>query len=545
MSTSIGKLQVDVIANIEKFVAGVKGVMAWAEKMAKKVGDALRSVEQGLKQIGEKMTKFVTLPLVALATAAVRAADPLGEFGKELRTLAVEAQQALEPLGRVLIKMFREAEPTIRTGIGFIRALTEQFEQLDEPTKRSVVKWAAIAAAIGPVSIAAAGLVAVFNSLAPAAIAVGSATLSIVKASPMLFIYAAAAAEAALALFSLYQAGRYIYENSQLLQETLANAIYSVEEFGANVRLQIKLILSEVVGAMSKFPDGVLSFIGGLDPRLSGLATAATWIKAQGKEVSNSIQIWSEYSETVSAAAARNKASIDSIRDDFTKNPTRKTIAQLFTEDLDALKAAIKSAMPNMDGIGDKFDDLMKRAKEWAKQSEDNAKAVQAAFGSQVADRIKGFASSVGDAFADLALDGENNFKALAKSFEKMLISMFATKLLFQPLFDEIGSKTGGWIADWGSGSGGAGAGTAGSAGLPGAYDMGMSYRIGGTAGGTVVNVIDQRSGGSPVQVSERQTANGKTIDVLIKDSVKKLIRSGELDRDMRVAYGAGRSGAV
>jgi hypothetical protein len=224
-----------------------------------------------------------------------------------------------------------------------------------------------------------------------------------------------------------------------------------------------------------------------------------------------------------------------------------KWVAQLFAEDLEALKAAIKSAMPNMDGIGNKFDDLMKRADEWAKQSEANAKAVQAAFGSQVADRIKGFASSVGDAFADLALDGENNFKALAKSFEKMLISMFATKLLFQPLFDSLGSAFGDGISrtSWGGGGGG-GTPVPGGSTFIGPMPQGSVGGLSmGRAGGVTVNVIDQRGNGAPVQVTERQGANGKMIDILVRDSVKKLIRNGELDRDMRVAYGAGRSGAV
>lgn len=200
--------------------------------------------------------------------------------------------------------------------------------------------------------------------------------------------------------------------------------------------------------------------------------------------------------------------------------------------------------MLNARGFGAALDDdlaeariamVIKDLEEAQRKATELEDTLKGTFGGEVRDAIRGFSANVGDAFADLALEGKASFEDLARSFSRMLTSMFATKLLFEPLLGFIGQGIGQAVN--------AGGAAAGGSQFVGPVQPSMSGMA--MAGGVTVNVIDQRSGGSPVEVQDRTGPNGRTIDLVIKDSVKKLLRSGELDRDMRIAYGAGRSGRV
>ena len=61
--------------------------------------------------------------------------------------------------------------------------------------------------------------------------------------------------------------------------------------------------------------------------------------------------------------------------------------------------------------------------------------------------------------------------------------------------------------------------------------------RMGG--GGTVVNIIDNRSGGEPVTASQRRGGDGREmLDVVINDSNTRQLSNGRLDEPMRSRYG-------
>lgn len=69
-------------------------------------------------------------------------------------------------------------------------------------------------------------------------------------------------------------------------------------------------------------------------------------------------------------------------------------------------------------------------------------------------------------------------------------------------------------------------------------------YSAGG--GGVQINIIDQRTNkdSSPVDVQEKQGADGvRRIQVLIRDTVKGMHNSGEMDRTMASNYGVARKG--
>lgn len=89
------------------------------------------------------------------------------------------------------------------------------------------------------------------------------------------------------------------------------------------------------------------------------------------------------------------------------------------------------------------------------------------------------------------------------------------------------------------------GTGLMGEAGPEGVLPL---ERIGGKLGvnaagaGTIVNVIDQRSGGAAPQVSENQGPDGRRmISVLIRDEVRRGMADGSFDRAMTQNFGFGR----
>lgn len=59
------------------------------------------------------------------------------------------------------------------------------------------------------------------------------------------------------------------------------------------------------------------------------------------------------------------------------------------------------------------------------------------------------------------------------------------------------------------------------------------------------MRVIDQRLGGHPLEVADRNLPDERSVDVVIRDSVKKLLGEGDLDKDMPFAYGANRTARV
>lgn len=72
---------------------------------------------------------------------------------------------------------------------------------------------------------------------------------------------------------------------------------------------------------------------------------------------------------------------------------------------------------------------------------------------------------------------------------------------------------------------------------------LGVTANGGGDSGVSVV-INDMRSNGNAerVQTQERRGANGKRIlSVMIRDEMRRQIRSGDMDRDMAGSYGSTR----
>lgn len=174
-------------------------------------------------------------------------------------------------------------------------------------------------------------------------------------------------------------------------------------------------------------------------------------------------------------------------------------------------------------------------------------------------DAIEGFASSASDAFADLVIDGKANFGELAKSWGKMLLSMAMQAMIFRPLFNGMagmfdrnfsGTAIGGLPAGQKASGGSVSAGSSYWVGERGpellrfssAGNITPNHQLSKAGGGTVVQVIDQRSSGAAPKVQESTGPDGrKMISVLIRDEVKKMFGDGSMDRTMAGTFGIGR----
>ena len=152
----------------------------------------------------------------------------------------------------------------------------------------------------------------------------------------------------------------------------------------------------------------------------------------------------------------------------------------------------------------------------------------------------------------DYAFDAKQSFSEFAASFIKDITKMIIQQQIFNSL--QAAGGLSGIIGRGGGGGGGTGAAPtpagfsstpdagSGLGGRP-ARTLSTSKLKTGTSTGTTVNVINQS--GARAKVSERQTAKGKQINVLIEDALKQSIASGSQDRIMRSVYGIRRMGTT
>lgn len=197
-------------------------------------------------------------------------------------------------------------------------------------------------------------------------------------------------------------------------------------------------------------------------------------------------------------------------------------------------------------------------------------------FATDAAGAIEGFSASWSDSMTDLLFDGKQTFGELARGWAKTLTSMALNTLFFKPIFSALGAgfaeqfgvKVAGSTAQitpnamgnvFAQGkvqpfaSGGIistpqifpmAGGAMGLMGEAGPEAIMPLDRVGGklgvraSGGGTVVQIIDQRSGGSPVEVRESTGPDGrKLIQALVRDEVAGMVRDGSMDRVLGGSY--------
>lgn len=382
-----------------------------------------------------------------------------------------------------------------------------------------------------------------------------------------------------------------------LRMESLAAAFRSGLTVTAQVAEESSGKLKALAEEADKAKEALLALYGKAQP---GEAEAAGPTEG-AKAIAEAIGLWNRLTKSISAGPPREATTWggfwDSVRgkvEELTKASMRleeqqdkmRDSALAFAEEADP-SIALARRIADVRKLAAEFPEILGEDKvsllvqRWTADFERLHEKTRS-LSEEMGDAIKGFASSAGDAFARFAIRAEGSMKELLLAWTQTLVSMAATKLMFEPFFDAIGKAVGGAATPgaastrtgmgppaeakggaWQSGqrfafaSGGIvdrptlfphrrGVGLMGEAGPEAIMPL---KRIGGylgvraVGGGVTVNVIDQRSGGEPVQTREEKGPDGRRlVQVLVRDAVRGMASDGSLDQVLR-GYGAKRRG--
>jgi len=388
---AIGAVRIDFTANLASFSRSMKEMSTTVSVVQKRVSDAFEAIAKGaqaFERAGKDLTKGLTLPLAALATAAIRAADPTGAFTEKLKQLGVEAMVTLQPIGKALIEAFDAFEPTIRRAFSAVGVLADKFGQLSPETQRTIILIGAAVAAIGPLLV---GVATVTKAIGVAGRALSS-VLSVAKlftfvvSPPMLIAIAAIGA----ALFGL-ELGSYFYDEFKIVQTTAAAAINGVENGWEYLQASFKIAVAAIREAWDSAMDFVLERNADvIDKVAAGLRYVKVISKEQFAEVtalttkmrgaSGDFDFKAEYqkiirlrNENIAFNDAVYQLSVEQIDRDFAgKDRKGQSFADHFAADMGKVADLIG---PTLQPLKDKFNEFLGAVDAYAAGSKDRAAA--------------------------------------------------------------------------------------------------------------------------------------------------------------------------
>lgn len=268
----IGEMRVDLYADIARFVSGMNKASSVLDRWGDQTLKIIDQVDKTLEKMGTKLSLKVTAPLIGLAAASLKAADPTGHVSNEIERLGLRAQRALKPVGDVLVKLFDEAGPKMDKAVGYVKALSDRFDGLSDSQKKTTVEVLAFAAAVGPTLIGLSILTTVAKTAGQALVFMAGSA----KVIPVIFgatsLTLVAAAGAALLLS---EAGRQIYESFKPVQELLANSIDAARLGFEEIRFVAAATFNALEVGMAMFYNSVISKSAVLRTVLGGVMAAA------------------------------------------------------------------------------------------------------------------------------------------------------------------------------------------------------------------------------------------------------------------------------
>lgn len=593
MSEPLGAVRIDFLANLAEFTRSID----FADKRNKKFGaDAAKTFDalgKSARRLGTEMSLFVTAPIVGLAAAAVKAADPTGQLGKRLKTLGEEAQLALKPLGEELIKAFDRLEPMLREVVGAVAGLAEGFSMLPEPVKLATLGLTGALAVIGPLALGVASLSAALKGL--------SVSFLALQSSGALQLLGRAGAA------GLVGAGTGWGLDALLSQPTY----YAAD--GTPMGSGWQVLLNRPIGPSR--PN-----LAGLGDSVATTGAAAlqagsyTALQQQARELRLSVRPlevlarrMSELDDLISALEGTGEdRRVDfrrvSLPDDVIEDLRKTWTLELDPGAKDRKEAEARAKAISFEAFPERRIESERReialllqggfidaetAQQRLKQLDNELlnlnKSLKETFGDKMQKQIAGFATSAADSFTNFVFEGTAALDDLVEAWGRALTQMAVQTLIFQPLFDSLGKGIGGLFGGTDGGSstppvtdkkahggvygprgpipfarGGVvrrptlfpfarGIGLMGEAGpeaiLP-LTRVGKDLGVKASGGGVTINIIDQRSSGAPVETRETTSADGRrVIEVTVRDAVRRLIGSGQLDRLMGQTYGVRRRG--
>jgi hypothetical protein len=258
---ALGTIRVDFQANLAKFVSDLDKSSNKMERWGQSVSKAVKPIETSLKGLGTKMSLTITAPLAALAIAATRAADPMGEFAQSVERLGLQAQQSLRPLGETLIGLFERARPLIEGGVRVVLTFSQAFAALPDPVKYTVVGIGAFVAILGPLAFATSAVVGTVGALgsaytqlsfatrtswfvlkslgagmAPVGKSItGGLTVPLKAALPALAAVGTGLA-VVLAAATGFSLGKYFYDEFKIVQQTGAQLVLNFTKAWENIK---------------------------------------------------------------------------------------------------------------------------------------------------------------------------------------------------------------------------------------------------------------------------------------------------------------------
>ena len=302
------------------------------------------------------------------------------------------------------------------------------------------------------------------------------------------------------------------------------------------------------------------------------------------------------------AGTGKIQESAESVSTEIWKAMSGQTLMSVESANyIDNMSNAIATAIERGDGLFKIREIIAKHSmdvgtlftKKGGKKPEDELDSIERRimkFAEDGANAIKGFSESASDSFADLVFDGKANFADLAKGWAKTLFSMAVNTILLKPIFESLGGGFGSLFGLGGAKGFTANSGTpsfspfvfeakgdliqsgriqkfARGGFFPGPTIFGMNGGLGmmgerapgefavpavrmknGDVGiqaagmAPVIQIIDQRSGGSPVEVRESSGPGGRrVIQALIRDEVAGMVRDGSMDQVLGGSYRVAR----
>jgi len=232
-------------------------------------------------------------------------------------------------------------------------------------------------------------------------------------------------------------------------------------------------------------------------------------------------------------------------REEDRRNAEAKRLIQSFQTQEERLQNQLQTAgfLREEGALTDsQFSALSKRIRSAMDDLKDKTKETTDEMG-RMFDRIAG---SMADAITRFVTTGKMSFSSLVNSMIADIIRLSAQQLITQPLAESISASL---KKAFGGGKAGGGpvssskAYVVGEKGpelfVPGSNGNIVPNHALGGGGNTAVIVNDMRGAGAPpVSTTQRMRNGRREVEVTITDTVRKALRSGDLDTDLRLAMG-------
>lgn len=551
------------LSNVETAAAPQIGAFTRAGAAVGAFGEALDNLERRTKKFGRELTQNVSVPILALAGLSLKnlydEGAKLGSSGPA-RDFALLIQTIGDNFKALSITIAQDFQPVVTSLLGIVNNFILYFQGLDAETRKTIVTFGLIAAAVGPAVLALAGLMSVVSQLAivlaPIGAAIGTALSALFSPSALIIALTTSIAGLINVFFKLKEAGS---STAEALQLSFNFFVTGFNNFVVGTLLDgIGLIISSFSKLAGVFSSDIKASLDAASQAVSG------WSKTlEQRFAANKLAIDTQLSKIGSSAADAMTFGFSSKMEDF-----QNKIAELFSS---ASKTATNS--------------LTKAEEEEIDKVSDELQAKIDARSTQMKNIITGNLAGAFTSIATGAKTAEQAFSDFASSTITNLIQMITQALLFKAIFPNggwasnfiaegaaIGMATGGYVQGPGSGTSDSIAARLSngeyvmdaktvrkygvdffrnlqSFGRNGLSAKGRGSHIPGYADGGLVTspssstpqVIIQNSG-SPKEVESSTYDPASAVTTVVLADIQK---NGPISKSLQGAYGVRRSGRL